>query len=395
VAFRKEISMPVLTLPNADRLALSVRAKALVFEDARSRALLQRIQQVAPSQATVLITGETGTGKEIVARHLHELSRRANQPFVAVNCGAFSENLAEAELFGHERGAFTGAQVSKPGWFETANGGTLFLDEIGDLSLPLQVKLLRVLQEAEVVRLGSRTPLPIDVRLITATNVDLRQALAAGHFREDLFYRLNVTTLELPPLRERRGDLVPLAAHFLEVYQRRLGMESVTLSAGARERLLEHSWPGNIRELENAIHHALLVCRRGEIGGDDLGITVVAPAAAPVRASQDHKASLEAALLELYEQNLPNLHERIESCVMRSAYRYCHKNQLQTARLLGMSRNVVRARLIQFGEITGTLRAPASERPGAERSVEGDAEPPRSASDSVSNRSPIPCTACT
>ena len=241
--------MSVLTLPNAERLALSVRAKALVFEDPRSRALLGRIQQVAPSHATVLITGETGTGKEIVARHLHELSRRADKPFVAVNCGAFSENLAEAELFGHERGAFTGAQGSKVGWFETAHGGTLFLDEIGDLSLPLQVKLLRVLQEGEVVRIGSRQPIPIDVRLVTATNVDLQQAMAAGHFREDLFYRLNVTTLELPPLRERPGDILPLVGHFLEVYRRRLGLDVARLNSGARARLLEHSWPGNIREL--------------------------------------------------------------------------------------------------------------------------------------------------
>src|SRR5881394_3285821 len=197
---QRKLSMPILTLPNADGLALSVRAKALVFEDARSRALLDRIQQVAPSHATVLITGETGTGKEIVARHLHESSLRRGKAFVAVNCGAFSESLAEAELFGHERGAYTGAQTSKAGWFESAHGGTLFLDEIGDLSLPLQVKLLRVLQEGEVVRLGSRQAIPIDVRLVAATNVDLRQAMAAGRFREDLFYRLNVSMLELPPL---------------------------------------------------------------------------------------------------------------------------------------------------------------------------------------------------
>jgi sigma-54-specific transcriptional regulator len=359
--------MSVLTLPNAERLALSVRAKALVFEDPRSRALLGRIQQVAPSHATVLITGETGTGKEIVARHLHELSRRADKPFVAVNCGAFSENLAEAELFGHERGAFTGAQGSKVGWFETAHGGTLFLDEIGDLSLPLQVKLLRVLQEGEVVRIGSRQPIPIDVRLVTATNVDLQQAMAAGHFREDLFYRLNVTTLDLPPLRERPGDILPLVGHFLDVYRRRLGMDAARLNAGARARLLEHSWPGNIRELENAIHHALLVCKDGEVAAEDLGITSVALALSSERSERDFRGALEAALVELFDQNLPNLHEQIERTVMRAAYRYCHKNQLQTARLLGVSRNVVRARLIQFGEITGTLRAPSSER-GSERS---------------------------
>jgi sigma-54-specific transcriptional regulator len=182
--------MPVLTLPDAAARSLTVRAKALVFHDPRSQALLQRIRQLAPSDATVLIVGETGTGKEIVARHVHQLSARAPQPFVAVNCGAFSETLVESELFGHERGAFTGATASKPGWFEAAQGGTLFLDEIGDLPPAVQVKLLRVLQEREVVRLGSRQPVPIDVRLLAATNVDLQQAVLAGRFREDLYYRL-------------------------------------------------------------------------------------------------------------------------------------------------------------------------------------------------------------
>jgi aliphatic sulfonates family ABC transporter substrate-binding protein len=376
--------MPVLTLPNADQLALSARAKALVFEDPRSRALLGRIHRVAPSQATVLITGETGTGKEIVARHLHDSSQRRNKPFAAVNCGAFSESLAEAELFGHERGAFTGAQASKAGWFETAHGGTLFLDEIGDLSLPLQVKLLRVLQEGEVVRVGSRQPIPIDVRLVAATNVDLRQAMAAGHFREDLFYRLNVTMLELPPLRERPGDIMPLAEHFLDGYVRRLGVGAARLSPGAERTLREHAWPGNIRELENAIHHALLVCKTGEIQADDLGL-VPAPlgVSRKARSSPSAEGLLDAALAELFEQNLPNLHEHVESALIRSAYRYCHNNQLQTARLLGVSRNVVRARLIQFGEIPGSLRgserdrrdsdrAPASERvPAAQRGATG------------------------
>jgi aliphatic sulfonates family ABC transporter substrate-binding protein len=378
----KETSMPVLTLPNADHLGSSVRAKALVFEDPRSRALLDRIHQVAPSQASVLITGETGTGKEIVARHLHDSSPRRNKPFAAVNCGAFSETLAEAELFGHERGAFTGAQTSKEGWFETAHGGTLFLDEIGDLSLPLQVKLLRVLQEGEVVRVGSRRPIPIDVRLVAATNVELRQAMAAGHFREDLFYRLNVTMLELLPLRERPGDILPLAEYFRESYVRRLGVEAAHLSPGAERRLLEHGWPGNIRELENAIHHALLVCKGGRIEADDLGLSPAPYAVAyrerPAETRSDGKTLLEAALGELFEQNLPNLHAYIETAVMRAAYRYCHHNQLQTARLLGVSRNVVRARLIQFGEIQGTLRSGSTERAlrDADRPPLPEREPP-------------------
>ncbi|WP_104987087.1 sigma 54-interacting transcriptional regulator [Sorangium cellulosum] len=356
--------MPLLTLPNPGALALSLRAKALVFEDPRSQAILDRIRQLSPSDATLLVTGETGTGKELVARHIHALSHRRGRPFVAVNCGAWSESLVESELFGHEKGAFTGATTSKAGWFEAADGGTLFLDEIGDLSLPLQVKLLRVLQEREVVRLGSRQPIPIDVRLIAATNVDLEEAVTARKFREDLFYRLNVATLSLPPLRERPGDILPLARYFIDLYARRLGAAPAALTAEAAARLLEHPWPGNIRELENAIHHALLVCKGSQIVAADLRLTVLqpkaassappsergTPAASQVRPTPQ-AASLEGALLALFEQNLPNLHEQIEETIIRTAYRYCDRNQLQTARLLGISRNIVRARLAQFGEL--------------------------------------------
>ena len=262
--------MPLLTLPDAEALALTVRAKALLFEDPASRALLARIHQIAPSEATTLVVGETGTGKEIVARHLHERSARAGRPFVAVNCGAFSETLVESELFGHERGAFTGAVASKKGWFETADGGTLFLDEIGDLPAAIQVKLLRVLQEREVVRVGAREPIPIDVRLVAATNVDLVDAVRVGKFREDLYYRLNVAVLSIPPLRDRTGDILPLARYFLELYGRRLGTVDARLNDAAAARLLRHAWPGNIRELENVIHHALLVCRAGLVTPDDL-----------------------------------------------------------------------------------------------------------------------------
>jgi aliphatic sulfonates family ABC transporter substrate-binding protein len=378
--------MPVLTLPHSGASSLSVRAKALVFEDERSQAVLSRIEQVAPSEATVLLTGETGTGKEIVARHIHQLSRRSSGPFVAVNCGAFSENLVESELFGHERGAFTGALQAKAGWFEAARGGTLFLDEVGDLPLSMQVKLLRVLQENEVVRVGSRTPIPINVRLVAATNVDLHEAMAAGHFREDLYYRLNVVSVSLPPLRERPGDIEALARYFCEVYERRLGVPRVELTQGALARLLAHPWPGNIRELENTVHHAVLVCRNHRIEADDIRVTAGVLAARASRApsvppssgraddalsrpsvSRDATASrptdagaafhaLEEAFVQLFEFGVENLHERIEETLMRSAYRYSEQNQLQTARLLGISRNVVRARLIQHGELNGTLR---------------------------------------
>lgn len=356
--------MPVLTLPGTGP-SPTVRAKALVFEDPRSAELLAQIERVAPSDATVLVTGETGTGKEIVARHLHELSRRHHEAFVAVNCGAIAEQLVESELFGHEKGAFTGAQTSRAGWFETAHRGSLFLDEVGDLSLPLQVKLLRVLQEGEVVRLGSRATRAIDVRLIAATNVDLEEAMAAGHFREDLFYRLNVTQLRLLPLRERLGDILPLVHHFIGVYQRKLDVQISELSPSAEQRLLEHSWPGNIRELENVVHHALLVARGERVEADDLRLS---PQKARTKTSlpvEDGFALLETALARIYEAPAPKLFERIEETVMRTAYAHAGKNQLKTARLLDISRNVVRARLLSYGDLAGSSRPPPSERPVA------------------------------
>jgi len=350
----------MLTLPDGAAGPLSVRAKALVFEDPLSRALLARIERIAPSDAPVLVTGETGTGKELVARQVHALSARADRPFVAVNAGAFSESLAESELFGHEKGAFTGAHGAKAGWFEAAHGGTLFLDEIGDLPTQLQVKLLRVLQEGEVTRVGSRTAIPIDVRLIAATNVDLRAAIAAGQFRQDLFYRLKVSSLSLPPLRDRPGDIPALAQHFLDRYARKLGRKGITIGDRARQALLEHRWPGNIRELENAIHHALLVCAGSEIEPADLQLDHGHPKASPAARTEasvtSELAKLEHALLALLKLEAPNLHQRVEGKLLSATYRHCNFNQLETARRLGLSRNVVRARLIEHGELQGPLR---------------------------------------
>ncbi|WCM95423.1 sigma-54 dependent transcriptional regulator [Acidovorax sp. NCPPB 2350] len=333
----------------------SIRATAQVFEDPRSVALLERIRLVAPSEANVLIVGETGTGKELIARHVHELSARRGRPFVAVNCGAFSETLVESELFGHEKGAFTGAFTAKAGWFEAANGGTLFLDEVGDLPLSIQVKLLRVLQEREVVRLGARKSIPVDVRVVAATNVRLQDAVAAGNFREDLFYRLHVVHLALPTLRERPGDILPLARHFIDEYRHRLGYGAVRLDAGAERKLLGHNWPGNIRELENVIHHGLLICRHGVLTAEDLqlsslGLQRRAVADAPPAEATPQQA-LESALARLFQEQGEPLYERIEETVVRTAFEFCHRNQVQTARLLGISRNILRARLIKNGDI--------------------------------------------
>jgi aliphatic sulfonates family ABC transporter substrate-binding protein len=391
--------MPVLTLPQQSSTSLpTLRAKALVFEAPESRAVLERIERIAPSDATVLITGETGSGKEIIARHIHHLSHRNNGPFVAVNCGALSEHLVESELFGHERGAFTGAQQSKAGWFEVADGGTLFLDEIGDLPLPAQVKLLRVLQEHEVVRVGSRKPVPTNVRLIAATNVDLLEAMVAGHFREDLYYRLNVAVVDLPPLRERLDDIQPLVTHFLETYQRRLSLGPITMSEGAWQKVKGYSWPGNIRELENAVHHALLVCRNGTIQAEDVRLNTNSPSrlrppsTPPPSPNRQGFDALESVLRELFELGSENLYERVEQTLLKTAYQHCERNQLQTARLLGISRNVVRARLIQYGELSGHLRStpPASDTSSI-AAVDASIHAPRAGGESRHPVAPVDC----
>ena len=351
--------MQLLTLPATPSLATSIRATAQVFEDPTSKALLAHLQQIAPSNASVLIMGETGTGKELVARHIHQLSARHQQPFIAVNCGAFSESLVEAELFGHEKGAFTGALSAKAGWFEEADGGTLFLDEIGDLPLTIQVKLLRVLQEQEVVRLGSRKSTPINVRVLAATNVNLEHAIEAGHFREDLYYRLNVVSLALRPLRERVGDILPLARHFLHTYRQRLPHGPTALSGCAENTLKHHPWPGNIRELENVIHHSLLLCRNQTITVDDLRLPqprATRKTAHPHAPQDTAKDLLQRAFRTLFEEHNDALHETVEDALLRAAYEFCHHNQVHTAKLLGLSRNVTRTRLIKLGALTVTTR---------------------------------------
>ena len=292
----------------------------------------------------------------MVARHIHNLSARRDGPFVAVNCGAFSESLVEAELFGHERRLHR-----RPGGQgRLVRGGQrrdAVLDEIGDLPMPIQVKLLRVLQEREVVRLGSRTPIPIDVRVLAATNVQLEKAINAGHFREDLYYRLNVVSLELVPLRRRHP-----AAH--PPLHRRVqpppGLRPERTQPEAAHKLRTYSWPGNIRELENVIHHTLLICRDGVIQADDLHLSnlrIDRP-----EEPRGHDGSAEAQMLHafqrLFEEQGGDLHQKVEDALLRAAYRHCHCNQVHTANLLGLSRNVTRSRLIAIGELVVNRRVP-------------------------------------
>ncbi|HEX4880855.1 MAG TPA: sigma-54 dependent transcriptional regulator [Porticoccaceae bacterium] len=301
-------------------------ATGLVAQAEASRRLLALAERVAKADVTVLICGESGVGKEVYARHIHRCSTRADGPFVAINCAAIPENMLEAVLFGHEKGAFTGAVQASPGKFEQANGGTLLLDEISEMALGLQAKLLRVLQEREVERLGGRKTLPLDVRVLATTNRDLRGEVAAGRFREDLFYRLSVFPLQLSPLRERPEDILPLARLALARHRSGAG-PAPELTSAACARLLAHDWPGNVRELDNVIQRALVVCDGTIIAADDIDVaglptaSAAASAIPPARGGEsgdelrdelrDHEHSLILDTLKAVSGNRKDAAERL------------------------------------------------------------------------------------
>jgi transcriptional regulator with GAF, ATPase, and Fis domain len=295
------------------------------------------VERVAPTRTTVLLCGESGVGKDLIARTIHHRSPRAGRPFVKINCTAIPEDLMESELFGYEKGAFTGANAAKPGRFEQADTGTVFLDEIGDVPLPVQVKLLRVLQEREFERLGSNRTRQVDVRVIAATNADLRQALTSGTFREDLFYRLNVFPLTIPPLRERPEDIDPLAQRFVRQFSREMGGAVTGITPAALDRLREWSWPGNVRELENVIERSLLYANGDQLQPGDIRMDTFARSriASP---SPGDSFLPSGVTLDEYEQQL-----------IREALRRANGNKSQAARLLGLSRNALRYRLSQMG----------------------------------------------
>ncbi len=271
----------------------------MVGEGASMRRVYQFIAKLAPTDSTVLITGESGTGKELAAQAIHRNSRRAGKPFVAINCAALTPTLLESELFGHEKGAFTGALVQKRGKLEVADGGTVFLDEIGEFDLALQSKLLRVLQERECERVGATRPIKVDFRLLAATNQDLEEAVEAGRFRRDLFYRLNVVSIRLPALRERREDIPLLADCFIARHSRRCGRRVLGLSPEARDCLLTYDWPGNVRELENAIERAVVLGATEHILPEDLPETLLESAPVPPAAPARYHAAVREAKRQL------------------------------------------------------------------------------------------------
>jgi two-component system NtrC family response regulator/two-component system response regulator HydG len=257
-------------LPEAAKLREHVCVEGMIGEAPELRAVQDVVTRAAATKATVLVLGESGTGKELVAQALHELSPRKGQPFVKVSCAALTETLLESELFGHERGSFTGAVASRQGRFELADGGTLFLDEIGEISSAMQVKLLRALQAKEFERVGGTQSIKIDVRVVAATNRDLAAEVKTGRFREDLFYRLNVVAVTLPPLRNRKADIPALTLHFIEKYAKSYDRRIEGLAPGTLNALLSHDWPGNVRELENAIERAVVLSKGTELTADDL-----------------------------------------------------------------------------------------------------------------------------
>ena len=296
---------------------------AIVAESARSRELLDLVRRVAPSKATVLVQGESGTGKELVARLLHYWSERVGRPFVAVNCKAFAEGVLESELFGHEKGAFTGAIATRAGCFERAGGGTLFLDEIGEVGLDFQAKLLRVLQEGEVLRVGGTDPRQVHVRIVAATNRVLRDEMAAGRFREDLFFRLSVIPIQLAPLRERREDILPLARHFLAAHAAEAGRQ-LAFSPEAEAALGAHGWRGNVREVENAVERAVVLARDAIVRPEDLLLEATAGAMSPPAGGtlQDQLDTTAAAAI-------------------RAALDAAHGQRAEAARALGIDRTTL------------------------------------------------------
>ncbi len=336
----------------------------LVGSSAGMREVARMIDAVAYSAATVLVTGESGTGKELVARALHQKSPRKNQPFVALNCGALTETLLESELFGHVKGAFTGAQRDQKGLFEAADGGTIFLDEIGDIPLSTQVRLLRVLQEGEMKRVGSADAIKVDVRVIAATHRDLPKLVKAGKFREDLFYRLNVIAIPLPPLRDRIEDVPLLAQHFLKRYAERLGKKVRTVSAEALELLSGYRWPGNVRELENAVERAVVLCRGEGIAPADLPPSVTGRTAPLVR-EVPQNGEEQAWLTQSYATAKENALRRFERSYVEALMRSCDNNISAAARKAGMDRSNFKRVLRKYRADLGGDDDEGSETPRA------------------------------
>ena len=343
--------------PDAELIAAVLTAVAeetstLVFRDPAMSEVLRLAEQVAPSDASVLITGESGTGKEIMARFVHTKSKRAGQHFISVNCAAIPENLLESELFGHEKGAFTGAVTRRVGKFEEANGGTLLLDEISEMHPRLQAKLLRAIQEREIDRVGGGQPIKVDIRLLATSNRDLEEEVAKGSFREDLYYRLNVVNIMLPPLRERSQDIPILAQHFAAKYAEANGLTGLEVTAAAQSALAGHHWRGNVRELENTMHRAVLLARDGVIDAD--AILLTGQSLTPNRSAESEASAAaangEAEAAGEVKALVGRTVADVEKDLILDTLQHCLGNRTHAANILGISIRTLRNKLKLYSQ---------------------------------------------
>lgn len=313
------------------------KVSGIIAYSEKMESILNTVLRVAESKATVLLRGESGTGKEVLAKAIHFSSSRKDKPFVAVNCAALNENLLESELFGHEKGAFTGADRQRRGRFEIADGGTLFLDEIGDLPPATQVKLLRVLQEEQFERVGGSQTITVDVRVVAATNKNIEELIKEGKFREDLYYRINVVTISIPPLRDRKDDILHLISHFTEKYLPETKKPKIEFSREAMDILVKYNYPGNIRELENIVHHAVVLSRGDVVSSVDI----------PEQVKSADSAEINWGINE--NSSLPEQVDSLEKMLVINALKKTNNNQLQASKILGISERNLRYRLEKWG----------------------------------------------
>ncbi len=330
--------------------AVTEESHAFIHQDPEMAKVIKLAEQVAPSQASILVVGSSGTGKELVARLLHRKSQRSSGPFIAVNCAAIPENLLESELFGHEKGAFTGAVARRLGKFEEADGGTLLLDEISEMDPRLQAKLLRALQEREIDRIGGKRPVKVDVRVIATSNRDMEETVAQGNFRQDLYFRLNVVTIKLPNLEDRPGDIEPLANHFVVKYVEANGLEPMSLTPKALSILRDHSWPGNVRELENTIHRGVLLANAGKLGPEAIQLSGGALGASTGHAGKASGTGADGQGLGDGAGLVGRTVAEVERDLIVDTLSHCLGNRTHAANILGISIRTLRNKLKQYSQ---------------------------------------------